>query len=85
MTSKAVSKIYKCNPAKKPRDGNPYVQVDIDRLIGYMYGEIEKINELLADPELTIFVEHPAIREEMECQVGFYEGLIGTIEANSFK
>lgn len=83
MTSKAISKIYKCNPAKKPLDGNEYIQVDIDRLIGYMKSEIKNIDSILSDKtELEI---EGVIETELLRQKDFYEGMLGTIAANSFK
>ena len=68
-----------------PLDRNPYIQMDIDRFIGYMRDEIIRIDNLLKDTEITLIQENEEIKRSMEYQKDFYEGLLGTIEANSFK
>lgn len=85
MSARAISQKYKCNPAKIGLDRNPYIQVDIDRLIGHMKSEIERTQKLLNDPEIPLIQENEEIRKSMEYQIDFYEGLLGTIAANSFK
>ena len=59
--------------------------MDIDRFIGYMRDEIIRIDNLLKDTEITLIQENEEIKRSMEYQKDFYEGLLGTIEANSFK
>jgi hypothetical protein len=83
--SKAISEQFECNPAKMGLDKNPFIQMDIDRFIGHLKSEIANIDRLLVDPEATLIQESEAIRTEMERMKDFYEGLLGTIEANSFK
>lgn len=85
MSSKAISTKYQCNPAKIPLDRNPYIQVDIDRLIGWMKAEIEMMDGLLKNPEGTILEDAPRLTVSIEDAKDTYEGLLGMIEANSFK
>jgi len=85
MTSKAISKEFKCNSSKIGIDKNPYIQVDIDRLIGFMNDGVERSKELLKHHEGTIYEEQPQLLIEIEREVHIYEGLLGMIKANSFK
>lgn len=80
-SSKAVSRIYKCNPCKIGLDGDEYIQMDIDRFIGYLQDTI-KTNEKYLE---TMPYSEDVVRTSLTSQINSYEGLLGMIEANSFK
>lgn len=84
MSHKAVSTQYKAHEGKQ-FPGQPYVEMDIDRFIGFLKEEILKIDEVLKDPEVTMFDDHPMLRQHFEFQMDSYEGLLSMIEANSFR
>lgn len=76
--SKAVSKKHGCDKWKKPLDGNPYIQIDIDRLIDFIEAKIEMIDRLMyAEKEQDL-------KFLFEIEKNTYESLLGMIRANSF-
>lgn len=77
--SKAISNQYKCNPCKRGLDGIEYVQVDIDRLITFLKTHSQAISTNISSGYFK------GVEEYMEAQIDAYEGLLGEIEANSFK
>lgn len=85
QSPKAVSKEYECDPWKISFDRNPQIQVNIDRLIGHMKGEIQRMDDLLKDPKETLYEEHPHLLQSVADNKDAYEGLLSMIQANSFK
>lgn len=85
MTNKAISKEHKCAPYKMGLDRNPYIQMDIDCFIGHLKSEIEKYKDTLENHEGTMYEEYPFLLKELERYMDAYEGLLGMIEANSFR
>lgn len=77
--SKAISKKYKCDPWKKTLDGNEHVQIDIDRLIGFMERDCEHLRDGIKAGYFK------GMEASALSQIDAYEGLLGMMKANSFK
>ena len=83
--SKAISNKFKCYEYKMGIDREPFVQVDIDRLIFYLQESIASDTKLLENPKGTLLEDSEEITAIIYNSKEVYEGLLGMILANSFK
>lgn len=78
--SKAVSANYKPHIYLYGSE----VKVDVDRLLSYMEEEFKRTQEVLSNPEGTVY-EDKLIADFMGTYADTYEGLFNMILANEFK
>lgn len=81
--SKAVSS-KECYPYKKLALDDPYIHMDIDRFIGYLEQEVERMDDVIENPKETVY-EDSALHRDLITYKDAYEGLLGMIKSNSFR